>query len=138
MPWSLPAVSLRIRRGGSWMGRRRPAVAPRAQHTPGRAADQGRERPVPVRWRVLVRTEGLFFTARERHDAGVPADWAGLAQNEGFADPAHLVRAARRLTGFSPTETRRCGRDEVVLAQSTVGRSIARHPATQPIPTTCC
>lgn len=55
-------------------------------------------------WRSLVRTEGLFFAARERHEAGLPFDWAGLAHEEGFADQAHLVRAAKRITGFSPTE----------------------------------
>jgi len=55
-------------------------------------------------WQALVRTEGVFFAARERHAAGQPFDWAGLAQEEGFADQAHLVRTARRITGFTPGE----------------------------------
>ncbi|HEX4893568.1 MAG TPA: hypothetical protein VFV47_09795, partial [Hyphomicrobiaceae bacterium] len=46
-------------------------------------------------WGSLVRTEGLFFAARERHESGLPFDWAGLAQEEGFADQAHLVRATK-------------------------------------------
>lgn len=55
-------------------------------------------------WQALVRTEGLFFAARARHEAGQPFDWAALAQDEGFADQAHLVRSTRRITGFSPGE----------------------------------
>lgn len=64
-------------------------------------------------WNGLVRTEGLFFAARERYEAGAPFDWAGLAQEEGFADQAHLVRATRRITGFAPAEfARRYAEDE--------------------------
>jgi len=64
-------------------------------------------------WRSLVRTEGLFFAARARYEAGLPFDWAGLAHDEGFADQAHLVRAAKRITGFCPTEfARRYAEDE--------------------------
>ena len=55
-------------------------------------------------WRALVRTEGLFFAARERFETGQRFDWAGLAQDEGFADQAHMSRVAKRITGFSPTE----------------------------------
>jgi AraC-like DNA-binding protein len=55
-------------------------------------------------WQTLVRTEGLFFAARDRYEAGQPFDWAGLAQEEGFVDQAHMIRASRRITGFSPTE----------------------------------
>jgi AraC-like DNA-binding protein len=55
-------------------------------------------------WQSLVRTEGLFFAARDRYDAGQPFDWAGLAQDEGFADQAHMSRVAKRITGFSPSE----------------------------------
>lgn len=54
-------------------------------------------------WRALVKTEGVFFAARERYDTGLSADWAALAQQEGFADQAHLSREVRRITGFSPT-----------------------------------
>jgi AraC-like DNA-binding protein len=64
-------------------------------------------------WQSLVRTEGLFFTARERYEAGQPLDWAGIAQDEGFADQAHLSRAVKRATGFSPSEfTQRFIEDE--------------------------
>ena len=55
-------------------------------------------------WQSLVRTEGVFFAARELHEAGQAIDWAGLAQEEGFSDQAHMSRAAKRITGFSPTE----------------------------------
>lgn len=30
--------------------------------------------------------------------------WAALAQNEGFADQAHMTREAKRVTGFAPGE----------------------------------
>lgn len=64
-------------------------------------------------WQALVKTEGLFFAARERHDAGLPFDWAGLAHDEGFADQAHLSRTTRKITGFSPGEfAQRFVRDE--------------------------
>lgn len=55
-------------------------------------------------WQALVRTEGLFFSARERHAAGAPFDWAALAQDEGFADQPHMTRASRRISGFAPGE----------------------------------
>jgi hypothetical protein len=64
-------------------------------------------------WQALVKTEGVFFSARERYEAGMPFDWAGIAQDEGFADQAHLSRMARRITGFAPGEfARRFGEDE--------------------------
>ncbi|QOL49680.1 AraC family transcriptional regulator [Massilia litorea] len=55
-------------------------------------------------WQSIVRTEGLFFAARERYEAGLPFDWAGLAQDQGFTDQAHMIRSAKRITGFAPTE----------------------------------
>jgi AraC-like DNA-binding protein len=55
-------------------------------------------------WQSLVKTEGVFFAAREQYEAGLPVDWAALAHDEGFADQAHLCRAAKRITGFSPSE----------------------------------
>ena len=55
-------------------------------------------------WQALVRTEGLFFAARERYETGQPFDWAALAQDQGFTDQAHMIRAAKRITGFSPNE----------------------------------
>ncbi|QYF96051.1 AraC family transcriptional regulator [Massilia sp. PAMC28688] len=55
-------------------------------------------------WQSLVRTEGLFFAARDRLEAGQPLDWATLAQDEGFADQAHMSRVAKRITGFSPSD----------------------------------
>lgn len=55
-------------------------------------------------WNSLVRTEGLFFAARERHEAGLPFDWATLALDEGFTDQAHMIRSVKRICGFSPTE----------------------------------
>lgn len=55
-------------------------------------------------WQSLIRTEGLFFAARDRYEAGQSFDWATLAQDEGFADQAHMSRTAKRITGFSPSE----------------------------------
>jgi AraC-like DNA-binding protein len=55
-------------------------------------------------WQAIVRTEGLFFAARDRHEAGQPLDWATLALDEGFADQAHMTRTVRRITGFTPAE----------------------------------
>lgn len=55
-------------------------------------------------WQSLVRTEGLFFAARERYETGQPFDWATLALDEGFSDQAHLSRATRQICGFPPTE----------------------------------
>jgi AraC-like DNA-binding protein len=64
-------------------------------------------------WQSIVRTEGLFFAARDRHDAGRPFDWATMALDEGFADQAHMTRAVRRITGFTPAEfARRFAEDE--------------------------
>jgi hypothetical protein len=54
-------------------------------------------------WQSLLKAEGVFFSARDRYEAGLPFDWPGLAADEGFADQAHLVRAVKRITGFSPT-----------------------------------
>jgi len=55
-------------------------------------------------WQALVRTEGLFFAARDRYETGQEYDWAALAQDEGFADQAHMSRVAKRITGFAPGE----------------------------------
>ncbi len=55
-------------------------------------------------WQSLVRTEGLFFTARDLYEAGEPFDWATLALAEGFSDQAHMSRTVKRITGFSPSE----------------------------------
>lgn len=55
-------------------------------------------------WQSLVRTEGAFFAARDRFDAGQAYDLAGLAQDAGFADQAHMSRVVKRITGFSPTD----------------------------------
>lgn len=64
-------------------------------------------------WQSLVKTESLFFSARERYETGQPLDWATLALDEGFSDQAHLSRAVKRTTGFSPSEfAERFGEDE--------------------------
>ena len=55
-------------------------------------------------WQSLVRTEGLFFAARDLHEAGRPFDWAELAQDEGFSDQPHMNRMVKRITGFAPGE----------------------------------
>jgi AraC-like DNA-binding protein len=55
-------------------------------------------------WQSLVKTEGIFFAARDLHEAGRPIDWATLAQDEGFSDQAHMSRTVKRITGFAPGE----------------------------------
>ncbi|MRV71552.1 helix-turn-helix domain-containing protein [Duganella sp. FT92W] len=55
-------------------------------------------------WQALVRTESLFFAARDRYETGAAFDWADLAQQEGFSDQAHMSRVARQITGFPPGE----------------------------------
>jgi hypothetical protein len=55
-------------------------------------------------WQSLTRTEGLFFAARDRYESGQAFDWAALAQEEGFADQAHMIRVSKRITGFPPAE----------------------------------
>lgn len=64
-------------------------------------------------WQALVKTEGVFFNARAQYEAGEAPDWAAIAHDEGFADQAHLSRAVKRTTGFSPNEfARRFAEDE--------------------------
>lgn len=64
-------------------------------------------------WHSLTKTEGLFFAARDRYEKGDELDWASLAADQNFADQAHLSRATKRITGFSPVEfTRRFIEDE--------------------------
>lgn len=64
-------------------------------------------------WQSLTRTEDLFFAARDCYEKGEGLDWARLAAEQDFADQAHLSRAAKRITGFSPGEfTRRFIEDE--------------------------
>jgi len=64
-------------------------------------------------WQQLVRTEAVFFAARERAERDEALDWAALAHDGGFADQAHLIRATRRITGFTPGEfARRFMEDE--------------------------
>ncbi|MBN3801871.1 AraC family transcriptional regulator [Paraburkholderia sp. Ac-20336] len=64
-------------------------------------------------WQALVKTESVFFNARAQSEAGHALDWAAIAHDEGFADQAHLSRAVKRSTGFSPSEfARRFKEDE--------------------------
>lgn len=55
-------------------------------------------------WHALVRTEGVFFSARDRFERGETPDWATLAIDEGFSDQAHLTRTVKRITCFAPGE----------------------------------
>ena len=55
-------------------------------------------------WQSLVKTEGLFFAARDRYETGQAFEWSSLAHDAGFADQAHMIRVTKRITGFSPTE----------------------------------
>ncbi len=55
-------------------------------------------------WQTLIKTESVFFASRGRFESGESINLAELALDEGFADQAHLSRATKRVTGFSPTE----------------------------------
>lgn len=102
--------------GRHWMSR----LAWKAQQWRSGASERQVERRIKSfsgrslrEWQSLVRTEGLFFAARERYEQGLPLDWATLAQDEGFSDQAHMSRTAKRITGFAPGEfTQRFIEDE--------------------------
>lgn len=93
--------------GRHWMSR----LAWKAQQWRSSTSERQVERRIKTfsgrslrEWQSLVRTEGLFFAARERYEQGLPLDWAALAQDEGFSDQSHMSRAAKRITGFAPGE----------------------------------
>lgn len=52
------------------------------------------------------RAEALFLGVHEAQREG-PVRWPQVADRVGFSDQAHLCRAVRRATGFSPDEFRR-------------------------------
>lgn len=52
------------------------------------------------------RAERAFFEALAAEGDG-RLSWADVAAQSGYADQSHLVRATRRITGFSPEELRR-------------------------------
>ena len=54
----------------------------------------------------IGRAERAFFAALTAERKG-RVDWADIAAQEGYADQSHLVRATRRVTGFSPEALRR-------------------------------
>jgi AraC-like DNA-binding protein len=55
--------------------------------------------------RSISRSEAAFFQVRRELEAG-ELIWSALAQDQGYADQAHLCRETRRVTGFSPEELR--------------------------------
>ncbi len=55
-------------------------------------------------WKSLVQTEGVFGDARARHDRGDKVCFVALAAEHGFSDQAHMIRATRRITGFTPQD----------------------------------
>ncbi len=55
--------------------------------------------------RSISRSEATFFQVRRELEAG-ELIWSALAQDQGYADQAHLCRETRRVTGFSPEELR--------------------------------
>ena len=52
--------------------------------------------------RGFARAERVFFDFMSKAES-MPMDWAGLANDNDFADQSHLCRTVRRMTGFSPT-----------------------------------
>jgi AraC-like DNA-binding protein len=64
-------------------------------------------------WQAIVRTEALFEEGVRRQQQGLALDYAEMALKGGFSDQAHMSRAVRRITGFSPAEfARRYEQDE--------------------------
>lgn len=64
-------------------------------------------------WQSLTKSEELFFAARDCHESEGDIDWANLAADQNFSDQAHLIRVAKRITGFTPVEfTKRFLEDE--------------------------
>jgi AraC-like DNA-binding protein len=61
--------------------------------------------------RRLRRAEQFFLDSREKLMAG-DISWAQVAADNGYADQAHLCREARQITGVSPTELVRGGRED--------------------------
>lgn len=55
--------------------------------------------------RGMGRAEQAFLRSASSPEGAV--DWAGLADDAGYADQSHLCRETRRITGFSPAELRR-------------------------------
>ncbi|MBX2886918.1 MAG: AraC family transcriptional regulator [Granulosicoccus sp.] len=56
--------------------------------------------------RNIARAEQLFFKARKARENGNP-NWPSVALDAGYSDQAHMSRATRKASGFSPTELRR-------------------------------
>lgn len=54
----------------------------------------------------LIQIERLYFNALEARKKG-KVDWAGMADEAGFADQSHMGRQLRRLTGFPPAQIMR-------------------------------
>ena len=61
--------------------------------------------------RRMQRAEQFFLDSREKFMTGDVA-WAQMAADSGYADQAHLCRESRQITGVSPTELARAGRDD--------------------------
>jgi AraC-like DNA-binding protein len=55
-------------------------------------------------WQSLIKTEAVFFAGRKKFESGESVSLVELALDEGFSDQAHLSRATKRVTGFSPSE----------------------------------
>ena len=55
--------------------------------------------------RALSRAEKAFFQTLMAAEEG-PLNWAGVAEDSGYADQSHLCRESRRVTGFSPQQLR--------------------------------
>jgi AraC-like DNA-binding protein len=59
----------------------------------------------------LVQIERLYFNTLEARKKG-KVDWAGMADEAGFADQSHMGRQLRRLTGFPPAQIMRLIEEE--------------------------
>jgi AraC-like DNA-binding protein len=112
----LPGAPLRVNGGMEWIGR----LAMQAASLRFGSGVRSVERRVkawsgqPMRTlRRMGRAEESFLEARSRMGTGDgKVAWADIAAQAGYADQAHLSRAARDITGLSPTDLVRASDDD--------------------------
>ncbi|WP_158218941.1 helix-turn-helix domain-containing protein [Roseateles aquatilis] len=67
--------------------------------------------------RLISRAEAAFRAVRRLEQDDAAVIWSALAQDNGYADQAHLCREVRRISGFSPEDLcRRIAADEAFWA----------------------
>jgi AraC-like DNA-binding protein len=100
-----PALPLSAHRYSDWATH----LAQRAAlSAPGRSLRQLERRikrwsGLPLReLQVMGRSEDAFFAATHAAQTQGAINWSQVAAEVGYADQSHMIRIARRMTGFSP------------------------------------